>query len=118
MADLTDKNFGLLIAYVLPGFVTLLSLNENAPIASQWIRISSANEPTVGGFLYVTLASVTCGMVVSAVRWLLIDTIHHKTGINGPKFQFSHLDERISGFLVLVENHYRYAAAGSNCPVT
>ena len=58
--------------------------------------------------MYVTLASLGAGLTVSAIRWALLDSLHHATGIEPPQWDFACLDERLQGFLALVENHYRY----------
>jgi hypothetical protein len=62
----------------------------------------------VGGFLYVTLASVAAGMTVNAVRWLLVDTLHHITGIARPRWDFGKLQSNIAAFDLIVEHQYRH----------
>ena len=114
MSELSDKNFGLLIAYVLPGFVALWGVGHFVPTVESWITSSKQNAPTIGGFLYVTLASLALGLTISAVRWAVIDNLHHKTGIRPPGLEFSTLDDRLRGFYGLVENHYRYYQFYSN----
>lgn len=108
MGELTEKNFGLVIAYLLPGFVTLWGLSHFSPTIQAWLTSSQSGAPSMGGFLYVTLGSLALGLTVSAVRWMLIDTLHHATGVRPPAWEFAHLDDRLQGFLALVENHYRY----------
>ncbi|MEZ6146946.1 MAG: hypothetical protein R3B91_16325 [Planctomycetaceae bacterium] len=52
-----------------------------------WLGQSSGELPTVGGFLYVTLGSIAyAGMMASTLRWLLIDTLHHWTGLRQPRW--------------------------------
>ncbi len=68
MSELSEKNFGLLIAYVLPGFVTLWGISHFSPTVESWIASSQHGAPTVGGFLYVTLASLAAGLTVSEAR--------------------------------------------------
>jgi hypothetical protein len=108
MSQLSEKNFGLLIAFVLPGFVTLWGISRFSPTVESWITNTQHGAPTVAGCLYVTLASLAAGLTVSAIRWILIDSLHHATGIKPPKWEFASLDDRLQGFLALVENHYRY----------
>ena len=108
MSELSEKNFGLLIAYVLPGFVTLWGISLFSPMVDSWITTSQHGAPTVAGFLYVTLASLAAGLTVSAIRWIFIDNLHHATGVQPPRWEFANLDDRLQGFLALVENHYRY----------
>ena len=114
MSELSHKNFGLLIAYVLPGFVALWGIGHFLPTVESWITSSQQGAPTIGGFLYVTLASLVAGLTVSAVRWAIIDSLHHATGLKPPSFEFSTLDDRLQGFHGLVENHYRYYQFYSN----
>ena len=108
MSELSAKNFGLLIAYVLPGFVALWGISHFSPTVDSWITSSQQGAPTIGGFLYVTLASLVAGLTVSAIRWAVIDTLHHATGLKPPQWEFANLDDRLQGFHGLVENHYRY----------
>jgi hypothetical protein len=108
MSELSHKNFGLLIAYVLPGFVALWGISQFSPTVESWIATSGQGAPTIAGFLYGTLASLAAGLTVSAVRWVIIDRLHHATGLKPPRLEFANLDDRLQGFLALVENHYRY----------
>jgi hypothetical protein len=108
MSELSGKNFGIIIAYVLPGFVTLWGVSHYSPTVESWLTTTSSGSPTVAGFMYVTLASLGAGLTVSAVRWCLLDSVHHATGIEPPPWEFANLDDRLQGFLALVENHYRY----------
>lgn len=114
MNELSYKNFGLLIAYVLPGFVALWGISQFSPTVESWISTSGQGAPTIAGFLHVTLASLAAGLTVSAVRWVIIDRFHHATGLKPPRWEFANLDDRLQGFLALVENHYRYYQFYSN----
>ncbi len=107
MQSLQSQNFGLLIAYLLPGFVGLWGISHVSVTVERWLA-GDASGPTVGGFLYVTLASVGVGLTVSTLRWLVIDTIHHFTGISQPPWNFSRLSDRTTAFQTLIEIHYRY----------
>ncbi len=108
--DVTSENFGLLIAYVLPGFILLWSLAPYSITIAGWLGQATGDQPTVGGFLYVTLASVGLGQFVSTLRWLVMDSLHHATGIRRPSWSFSQLRSReaIAAFDRFIEDHYRY----------
>ena len=108
MQDITTKNFGLLIAYILPGFLLLWGGSHHSQTLQGWLGQSSSELPTVGGFLYVTLGSIVAGMMASTLRWLLIDTLHHWTGLRQPPWDFSQLADRVSAFDTLIEIHYRF----------
>ncbi len=117
MNDVTAANFGLLIAFLLPGFVTLWGIGEFSPTIHSWFTGSTNQSPSVGGFLYVTLGAVATGLFVSTIRWLVIDGIHHRTGISEPEWDFSDMNENLATFELLVASHYRYYQAYSNLVV-
>ncbi len=108
MKDINAKNFGILIAYLIPGFVALCGLGVSSDFVRGWLLGAAEQGPTVGGFLYVLLASVALGMTLGAVRWALLDTLHHATGLNRPKWNDADLPHKLDAFQYLVENHYRY----------
>lgn len=106
--DNLTRGFGLLIAYVVPGFVTLLGLAWVSDSVRSWLMGAAEAGPTVGGFFFVAVASVGSGMVASLVRWALLDTLHHHTGVVRPVLNESKLADKLSAFNYLVEHHYRY----------
>jgi hypothetical protein len=114
LKDVTEKNFGLLIAYMLPGAVALIGISARSATVRGWLQTPSEVVPSVGSFLYVTLASVAAGMTASAIRWALIDTLHHRTGTIKPAWDDSKLVDRLEAFEAIVEAHYRYYQFHSN----
>ncbi len=54
MQDVSTRNFGLLIAYLLPGFTTLWGLSYVSETIRLWLGSPPTSLPTAGGFLYVT----------------------------------------------------------------
>ena len=102
-------NFGLVVAYLVPGFVILWGLSFHFATLAAWLDVPSQNAPAIGDLFYATLASVGFGMIANVFRWAIIDTIHHHTGVKLPRWDFSLLDqERLGGYELLVELHYRY----------
>jgi hypothetical protein len=95
------NNFGLLIAYVLPGFTALQGLPFLA-------ADSAAGEATLPGLVSGTLAAVAAGLTVSAVRWLVVDTLHHHTGLRPPAWDFARLEKNAAAYQFLVQIHYWY----------
>lgn len=114
MSEFSEKNFGLVIAYILPGFTVVWGLGFVSPTVASWLNASQQAAPAVAGLLVVTVATLASGLVVSAVRWAIVDTIHHRTGIPAPDWEFANLQDRLSGFLAIVENHYRYYQCYAN----
>ena len=109
----SGQNFGLVVAYLLPGFVALWGVSCFSPTVRAWIMASHPKDPTVAGFMYVTLASLGAGMTVSAVRWALIDQIHHATRIKPPVWN-SPIWRKSSGLPDTRQYHYRYYQFYSN----
>ena len=73
-----------------------------------WLVSRPGSAPTVGGFLYATLASFTLGLTLSTLRWFVLDRLHDVTGISRPAWDFSNLQEHIDAFQMAVDYHYRY----------
>jgi len=118
MKEVSSSNFGLLIAFILPGFTALWGASFISPLLRSWLGGADATGPTVGGFLYVTLASVAAGLIVSTVRWAIIDSIHHCTGLPQPTWDFSRLQENVAAYKVLHEIHYKFYQFNSNTLVS
>lgn len=108
MNTVSDRNFGLLIAYLVPGFTALWGVSYFSETLSTWLNGSTADGPTIGGFLDVTLAAVASGMTVSTIRRALIDTLHHATGIKKPDWDFAKLQQHCDAYDRLETNHYRF----------
>src|ERR1700730_16476453 len=117
MKDVTEKNFGVIIAFLVPGFLLLWGLSYSSPEIDGWLaKSNAANAPTIGGFLYATLTSLALGLLISAFRYLIIDGfLHRVTGLN-PEFDFTKLKDKdaLAMFQAAVENHYRYYQYYSN----
>src|SRR5438045_8188296 len=106
--SLSRNQFGLMVAYVLPGFIGLAGLAPFVPAVSGWLQPLNQAEASLGAPLYAVLAATTIGMIVSAFRWILVDHFLQRTGVRPPTWDDSRLEERIVAFDYLVENHYRY----------
>lgn len=117
MNDFIRQNFGLLIAYILPGFVVV----SGAAFLYPQVRLLIM--PTLGvadgaeSTAFVALATLLAGMIVSSMRWLLVDTLHHVTGLRRPEWDDARLPEKLPAFSVIVENHYRYYQCNANLAV-
>lgn len=108
MDDQLQRSFGLVIAYVLPGFIVVAGLSWHWPALAVWLRAEPTLAPTMGQFLYVAMASLGAGLTTSALRWAVIDSLHHATGLPQPVIDFSRLQQRLSAFSLAVEHYYRY----------
>ena len=107
MPETSNKQFGLLIAYVLPGFIALVGLTPLFPAILQWLKPVEGSGG-LGPPLYAVLGATTLGLILSCFRWLLIDRVHHWTGIRRPSWNDTRLPDVLGGFDYLVQNHFRY----------
>lgn len=68
-------DFGAIIAFVAPGFFAFRAIAYQLPTAAAWLTAAADKEQSVGVFLFVLLASLALGLVVSGIRALLIDAV-------------------------------------------
>ncbi len=108
MDESTERFFGYAIAYVLPGFVSLWGASALSPLLANWLSAEPQSNPAIGGVLYAILASLAAGLTISAVRWALIDTLHHHTGVPFPNPDFSKVQEKFDAYRLAIELYYRY----------
>src|SRR4051794_2531439 len=50
----------------------------------------------------------------STARWLVVDTLHHCTGLKPPAWDFALLAKNVQAFELLVGIHYRYYQFNAN----
>jgi hypothetical protein len=108
MEEHLEQNFGLIIAYLLPGFVGVAGLGEVSGHVATWLSLNPTTDPTVAGFLFVGLASLALGLLLSGVRWVVVDSSHHWTGIRPPNLDFRNLQDNLLAYNLAVEHNYRY----------
>ncbi len=108
MNDLSGRNFGLLIAYVVPGFVVLWGLQPISTTIQSWLTASPTIPSGIEALFFVTVASIALGMTTSAFRWAIIDSLHAWTGLPRPVWDDAKLQQQLGAYDVIVEAHYRY----------
>lgn len=108
MAETSSRQFGLIVAYLVPGFIGLVGVSPLFPVVDDWLQPVEQGTVGFGPPIYAILSAVAVGMIVSCFRWLLLDQLHHWTGVRRPVWDDSRLDTVLSGFDYLVQNHYRY----------
>src|ERR1700689_5313253 len=102
MKEASGVPFGLIVAYLLPGFIALAAIVPLAPTVAGWLQPVPQAEASLGPPIYTLLAAITMGMIVSVFRWLLIDHIHQWTGLTAPMWDDSRLEDRLAAFNYLV----------------
>lgn len=108
MNNASLKSFGVIIAFLLPGFIAIWGLSLHNELIAVWFRGSEGNDVSVGGMLFSTIVALGLGLIASTIRWFAIDTLHHWTGIKRPSWNFRRLQANIAAYQLLEENHYRF----------
>lgn len=104
----STDTFGPLVAYLVPGATVLLGFTPFSPTLESWFGTVPDHPPTIGGFLYLTVAALAAGMTASALRWAVIDTLHARTGLRVPTLNFARLGTNVEAFSLLIEIHYKH----------
>ena len=101
-------NFSILICYLIPGFTALQGLPFLLLAGDNWGVIERTSEASFSGLLSGMIEALATGLIVSTIRWLIIDGIHHRTGVKPPEWNFARLQEKREAFEYLVQVHYHY----------
>jgi hypothetical protein len=116
MTDSFERSFSLIIAFLLPGFVCVLGIMDLSPILARWLNSSAGTESSIAEVSYIVLCSMATGMVASAIRWLLLDSLLHCTGLRPPVLDFSRLQANLEAFdLAVLHNYRHYQFYGNSC---
>jgi hypothetical protein len=114
MTGTSNWQFGLIVAYVLPGFIGLAGLAPLLPAVAGWLRPTSQGSLDLGAPVYAILAATATGLVLSNFRWLLLDQVLYWTGVQRPTWNDTQLASVLGAFDYLVQNHYRYYEFSGN----
>src|SRR4051812_11307480 len=111
----SNQQFGLIVAYLLPGFICLGGVALLVPTVGDWLRpVAGQAVLGLGPPVYAVLAATAVGMVVSCIRWFLIDHALAWTGVVPPAWDAARMAQRLDVFNHLVDYHYRYYQFYSN----
>jgi hypothetical protein len=108
MQSVSKDTFGPLIAYLVPGATVLLGLSPYSATLRSWLAAAPSGAPSIGGFLYLTVAALSAGMVAGAVRWATVDPVLRLAGVRPPSIDFGGLGRNVEAFAMLIEIHYRH----------
>lgn len=100
-------SFGIVIAYVLPGFTALQGFPLLSHASTPW-GTGATPDPTLPSFFSGTVEALAAGLTVSALRWLILDTLHQHTGLRRPSRDFARLEKNVAAYEFLGVIHYRY----------
>lgn len=105
--EISDTTFGIFIAYLLPGLTALYGLPFGVN-GQPWWTLAAGTDPSLPQLALLLVAALAAGLTVSTVRWLVIDGVHHRTGLRPVAWDFARLGENVGAFEFLIQIHYRY----------
>ncbi|MBX9579629.1 MAG: hypothetical protein K2X87_04910 [Gemmataceae bacterium] len=106
--ETSDTAFGLFICYLLPGFTALYGVPFSAGGLPVWGTVPGVVAPSGPEVVVAAVQAAAAGLTVSTVRWLLLDPLHHRTGVRPPAWDFAVLGRSAEAFELLLQIHYRY----------
>jgi len=111
MKGMGPLDFGMVIAYLLPGFLAFYGLRYVSPATNQLLSLSLAKDGGIGVEISVVLFALLAGVVVSALRANLLDRIQEWSGVKEPDFDYSKLTDPnvLKSFEATIANTYRFA---------
>ncbi|HYE17370.1 MAG TPA: hypothetical protein VEA69_02940 [Tepidisphaeraceae bacterium] len=102
------SHFGLLVAYVLPGFIVLAGLAPVFPAVANWLQPVDQGDLGIGPPVYALMAATALGLILTCFRWVILDHVHAYSGVRRPTWDDRQLHDVLGGFDYLVQNHFRY----------
>jgi hypothetical protein len=108
MPKISSRQFGLIVAFLIPGFIGLAGLAPLMPVVAEWLRPVNLGDFGIGPTIYALMAATAVGMILSCIRWLVVDQLLRWSGIRSPTWDFRQLESRLEALDYLSDNHYRY----------
>jgi hypothetical protein len=75
----------------LPGFICTWAISLHSELVASWINGGDMSQASVGGMLFSTVFALGSGSIASTVRWILLDSLHHWTGVRKRQWDYRQL---------------------------
>ena len=110
MVQIAPINFGLIIAYVLPGTVGIYSLRYLSDHVNLLWQALESGQAMAGPLVVLGIASLVVGLTVSSLRVVVLEGIFYRTGVRKATISYEKIAaaEKLELFKEMVENVYRY----------
>lgn len=109
-APLKAIDFGLMIAFFLPGTVTFFAMKYFSPDISTLFAAVLNKDENLGATFLIVAGSLVVGLITSAFRRAVLDWIHHHTGVEQLDFEYGKFVEKDWQALIneVVNTDYRF----------
>jgi hypothetical protein len=103
-------NFGLLIAYFLPGFIGLNGLRPLSGSVAIWFEAILDKDKSLGASFLILSAALVTGLIISACRDIMLERLHYATGVKCELFDYGKFIDKDKRAVLqdLIANKYRY----------
>jgi len=103
-------NFGLIIAYFLPGILVTYSMRYVSLRIDHLLSAVEEGQVFVGPATILIVGALAAGLIISSVRVVLVDPLIHLTGVPKPRTDYRKLapPEKWAVYSQVVENIYRF----------
>lgn len=110
MVQFAPINFGLIIAYILPGMVAVYGLRYLSPRLDALWSTLEGGQVVLGPLILIGVSALAVGLIVSSFRVVVLEPILYRTGIPKKSIKYKKIasPENRELFGQMVENVYRY----------
>ncbi len=107
--DLTSETFGLVIAYLLPGLLGVVSLSQWSDTVKIVLGTFLTENSNINLLLLVIVGALAAGMLMTALRGFVFERLLPSAKPLKPE-EFAQLADadKFSAFRAIVDAHYRY----------
>lgn len=113
---ITDK-FGYTIAFLLPGFLVIWAVSYYSSTITSWLNNTRDITSNIGNIVYIILASLSAGIIISAIRWIIYDRILFRK-IDIKELDYSKLQANLDAYRYIIEGHYQFYQFYANMSVS
>jgi hypothetical protein len=108
MKAIESLDFGLIIAYVIPGFVTLYTISlYSEPVRS--LLGGNTYVPQAGAIIPLIFLAIAVGIAVNALAWATLRHVIQATGVPRPDLNYALLTkEKSVAFQEIIQSDFRY----------
>jgi hypothetical protein len=117
VTEFGSTSFGYIIGFLLPGFLGLYALGLWFQDLQKFLQLVISPTATIGPSSFVLLASLTVGVIVSALRFYIFQQwLCGKHVLNKELFQ-NLAGDSLEAFRAVADEHYRYHQFYGGCAI-
>jgi hypothetical protein len=118
MKDLTSTSFGYVIGFLVAGLLGLFAMSLWSIAIQRVLQPALKAEASVGPSLILLLIALGVGLCISAMRFLVFEKLLcRKHCFPADMFAKLTIENRLTSFKAVVDEHYRYHQFYGGCAV-